>query len=242
MRAAVMHAVHEPLKVDDVSVDDPQEGEGVVRLAASGVCRSDLHALEGESPVVHPPMILGHEGAGVVEAVGAGVVDVTPGDHVVIALFGPCGHCANCTTGQMQRCLSTRTSAFGLMPDGSTRMHIGDVDIRPFGGAGTLAELSVVPQTRIVKIPDDVPLASAALTGCGVTTGIGAVFNIAKVEPGSTVAVIGCGGVGLNVIQGSSIAGAARIVALDTMASKLDMASDFGATDCVVVDDDPVAA
>src|SRR3982750_1344986 len=119
MRAAVMHAVHEPLKVDEVSVDDPRAGEVVVRLAASGVCRSDLHALEGESPVVHPPMILGHEGAGVVEAVGPGVSDIAAGDHVVIALFGPCGHCQNCTTGQMQRCMSTRTSAFGLMPDGS---------------------------------------------------------------------------------------------------------------------------
>ena len=228
MQAAVMHAVHEPLKVEAVTVDDPQAGEVVVRLAASGVCRSDLHALEGESPVVHPPMILGHEGAGVVEVVGPGVLGIAPGDHVVIALFGPCGHCENCSIGQMQRCMSTRTSAFGMMPDGTTRMHIGDMDIRPFVGAGTLAELSVVPQTRIVKIPDDVPLASAALTGCGVTTGIGAVFNIAKVEPGSTVAVIGCGGVGLNVIQGSAIAGAARVVAVDTMASKLDLASDFG--------------
>ena len=130
----------------------------------------------------------------------------------------------------------------GLMPDGTTRLHMGGTRIRPFVGAGTLAERSVVPESMIVKIPDDVPLASAALTGCGVTTGIGAVFNIAQVQPGSTVAVIGCGGVGLNVIQGSAIAGAARVIAVDTMASKLDLAADFGATDAVLVDDDPVAA
>jgi Zn-dependent alcohol dehydrogenase len=128
------------------------------------------------------------------------------------------------------------------MPDGSTRLSMGDTQIRPFVCAGTLAEFSVVPESMIVKIPDDVPLASAALTGCGVTTGVGAVFNIAEVEPGSTVAVIGCGGVGLNVIQASAVSGAARIVALDTMASKLDLASNFGATDCLVVDDDPVGA
>jgi Zn-dependent alcohol dehydrogenase len=242
MRAAVLHAINEPLKVDDVTVDDPKSGEVVVKLAASGVCRSDLHAMEGESPVVHPPMVLGHEGAGVIEAVGPGVTNLAPGDHVVIALYGPCGKCEMCRIGRLQRCVSTRTSAFGLMPDGTTRLHMGDTRVRPFVCAGTLAELSVVPESMIVKIPDDVPLESAALTGCGVTTGIGAVFNIAEVEPGTTVAVLGCGGVGLNVIQAAAVSGAARIIALDTMPSKLDMASDFGATDCLVVDDDPVAA
>jgi Zn-dependent alcohol dehydrogenase len=242
MRAAVLHELHQPLSVDEVAFDEPHAGEVLVRVHASGVCRSDLHAMEGESPVVHPPMILGHEGAGVVEAVGAGVTGVAPGHHVVIALYGPCGSCEMCRIGRIQRCTSTRTSAFGLLPDGGVRLRIGDTPIRPFVGAGSLAEYAVVRESMVVKIPDDVPLASAALTGCGVTTGIGAVFNIAEVHPGATVAVIGCGGVGLNVVQGAAIAGAARVIAVDTMAAKLDLAADFGATDCVVADGDSVEA
>ncbi len=244
MRAAVLHEFNLPLPVEEVTVAEPGPGEVLVRLAASGVCRSDLHALEGDSPVVHPPMVLGHEGAGIVEAVGPAVTAVAPGDHVVIALYGPCGRCLNCRRGQLTRCDGpARQSTFGLMADGTSRLRQGDVPVRPFVGSGSLAEYSVVAEPMVVKIPGDVPLEAAALTGCGVTTGIGAALNTARVEPGSTVAVVGCGGVGLNVIQGARIAGASRIVAVDTLPRKLDLAADLGATDGVLAGDaDPVEA
>jgi S-(hydroxymethyl)glutathione dehydrogenase/alcohol dehydrogenase len=244
MRAAVLHEFNQPLRIEEVTIADPGPGEVLVRLHASGVCRSDLHALEGDSPVVHPPMVLGHEGAGVVAAVGAGVTSVAPGDHVVIGLYGPCGRCNACRSGQLTRCNGpARQSTFGLMADGTSRLRQGDVEVRPFVGAGSLAEYSVVAEPMVVSIADDVSLEAAALTGCGVTTGIGAALNTARVEPGSTVAVIGCGGVGLNVIQGSRLAGASRIVALDMVASKLDLAADLGATDGVLVgQSDPVEA
>lgn len=234
MAAAVLHHEHEALVVQEVEVIEPLAGEVLVKVAASGVCRSDLSVVEGHSPVAHLPMVLGHEGAGIVAAVGPGVTSVVPGDHVVIALYGPCGRCQQCRTGRPTRCDGpARQSTFGLMADGTTRLRLGGEPIRPFVGAGTMAEYSVVAEPMVVRIPSDVPLAAAALTGCGVTTGVGAVFNVARVEPGDTVAVVGCGGVGLNVVQAARVAGAARIVAIDTVPSKLDLAADFGATDCV---------
>lgn len=246
MRAAVLHQYHQPLVVTDVDVDDPGPGEVVVRLAASGVCRSDLHVQEGRSIVANLPMVLGHEGAGVVEALGQGVTTVAAGDHVVIALYGPCGVCGDCRAGSVADCWSETRSKnmMGLMPDGSTRLHLDGVDVAPMVGAGTLAEYAVVREAQVVRIPPDVPLDLACLTGCGVTTGVGAVLNIARVEPGATVAVFGCGGVGLNVVQGARIAGAARIVAVDTQQSKLDLAATLGATDGVLVGggQDPVGA
>jgi S-(hydroxymethyl)glutathione dehydrogenase/alcohol dehydrogenase len=240
MRATVLHEIHTPPVVEDVDVEAPHAGEVLVRLAASGVCRSDLHAIEGASPVSIPPMVLGHEGAGVVEAVGPGVTSVAPGDSVVIALYGPCGGCAECRSGDVARCWSeTRThNMYGRMPDGTTRLSLRGRPIVPMVGAGSLAEQSVVREAQIVRIEPEVPLDLACLAGCGVTTGIGAVFNTADVRPGTTVAVIGCGGVGLNVIQGARIAGARRILALDTQAAKLDLASDLGATDLVRVEPD----
>lgn len=235
MRAAVCRAAGEPLVVEELEVDEPHAGEVLVRLAASGVCRSDLSVVEGHSPITHLPMVLGHEGAGVVEAVGPDVTSVVPGDHVVIALYGPCGRCGPCRQGRLIRCNGpARQSTFGLMADGTTRLSKDGAPVRPFVGAGTMAELSVVAEPMVVRIPGDVPLASAALTGCGVTTGIGAVLNVARVSAGETVAVLGCGGVGLNVVQGARVAGAARIVAVDTDPSKLDLAAAMGATDCVV--------
>jgi S-(hydroxymethyl)glutathione dehydrogenase/alcohol dehydrogenase len=237
MRAAVMHENHKPLVVEDVDVESPRAGEVLVRLAASGVCRSDLHALEGASPVSQPPLVLGHEGAGVVEELGPGVKGLAKGDHVVIALYGPCGSCNECRAGDITNCWSeTRTqNMYGRMPDGSTRLRVGGQEIAPMCGSGSLAEQSVVREAQLVKIDPDIPLDLACLAGCGVTTGIGAALNIAAVRPGSSVAVIGCGGVGLNVIQGSRIAGAARIVACDTQRAKLDLASDLGATDCLEI-------
>lgn len=237
MRAAVLSRVHEPLTVEDVDVEAPRRGEVLVRVKASGVCRSDLHALEGESPVSQPPMVLGHEGAGIVEEVGPEVTGVSVGDPVVIALYGPCGTCGECRAGDITNCWSeTRTqNMYGRMPDGSTRLSLRGEPIAPMCGSGSLAELSVVREAQLVKIDPEIPLDLACLAGCGVTTGIGAALNIAQVRPGSSVAVIGCGGVGLNVVQGARIAGAARILACDIQQTKLDLASDLGATDCALV-------
>lgn len=238
MRAAVMHKVHAPIALEDLDVESPQAGEVRVRLAASGVCRSDLHVLEGESPVARPPMVLGHEGAGVVVEVGPGVTGLGVGDPVVIALYGPCGTCGDCRAGDIPNCWSeTRThNMYGRMPDGTTRLSLRGEPVAPMVGSGSLAEESVVREAQLVKIDRDIPLDLACLAGCGVTTGIGAVLNTAKVAPGATVAVIGCGGVGLNVVQGARIAGAARIIACDTQRAKLDLASDLGATDLLEVE------
>jgi S-(hydroxymethyl)glutathione dehydrogenase/alcohol dehydrogenase len=238
MRAAVMHEFKQPLAIENVDVASPQVGEVVVRVAASGVCRSDLHALDGRSTVAETPMILGHEGAGVVEALGEGVRGVAVGDHVVIALYGPCGECNECRAGEIPRCWSeTRTqNMYGRMPDGTTRLSLGGKPVTPMVGAGSLAEQAVVREAQLVKIDPEIPLDLACLSGCGVTTGVGAALNVARVQPGASVAVIGCGGVGLNVIQGARIAGATRIIACDTQTAKLDLASDLGATDCVLVE------
>lgn len=232
MRAAVLHAFEEPLAVEEVAVDAPQAGEVLVRLAASGVCRSDLHVVNGQSPVARLPMVLGHEGAGTVAELGAGVSGLAVGDPVVIALYGPCGRCADCRAARPERCASEtrRNNMFGLMPDGRTRLSQHGRPVHPMVGAGTLAEYSLVRDAQTVAIPRELPLELACLLGCGVTTGVGAVLNVARVAAGSSVAVIGCGGVGLCVVQAARIAGASRIVAVDTQASKLDLASDLGAT------------
>ncbi len=237
MRAAVMHEPKKPLVIEDLDVESPKPGEVAVRVAASGVCRSDFHALAGESTISNPPMVLGHEGAGIVEELGEGVRGVAVGDSVVIALYGPCGECAECRSGDLTRCWSeTRThNMYGRMADGTTRLSLNGKPVTPMVGSGSLAEISVVREAQLVKIDPEIPLDLACLAGCGVTTGVGAALNVAQVRPGSTVAVIGCGGVGLNVIQGAKIAGAARIIACDTQTTKLDLASDLGATDCLHV-------
>jgi S-(hydroxymethyl)glutathione dehydrogenase/alcohol dehydrogenase len=238
MRAAVLHEFHKPLVVEQVEVDEPRAGEVLVRIAASGVCRSDLHVAEDRSPVARLPMVLGHEGAGVVEQTGAGVSAVRRGDPVVIALYGPCGTCEDCRAGDIPRCASSarQNGVFGLMADGSTRLHLRGQPVHPMVGSGSLAEYALVRESQLVRIDPDIPLACACLAGCGVTTGLGAALNTAQVQPGSSVAVIGCGGVGLNVVQGARIAGAARIIAVDPQRSKLDLAADLGATDFVRVE------
>jgi S-(hydroxymethyl)glutathione dehydrogenase / alcohol dehydrogenase len=227
--------------LEQIEVEHPHSGEVLVRIAATGVCGSDLHVLHGTSPVAVLPLVLGHEGAGVVEEVGEGVTDVTPGDHVVLALYGPCGRCRFCRSGRFPLCDgTTRVSAIsGLMEDGSTRVRAPDgMPVRPFVGLGTMAGYAVVRESQVVKIDPAIPLDLICLAGCGVTTGLGAVFNIAHVSPGDSVAVVGCGGVGLNVIQGARIAGATTIVALDTNPRKLDLAARLGATHTA----DPTAA
>ncbi len=243
MRAAIVHRTHETPRIEEVAVAAPRAGEVLVKIAASGICGSDLHVIHGRSNAArNMPLILGHEGAGVVEEVGPGVTDLKVGDSVVIAMFGPCGHCDYCGAGKQQHCNGPeRRSAFGEMADGSTRLSQSDAPVYPFVGVGSLAEYAVVRRAMVVKVPQGLPLDRLCVSACAVTTGLGAVFNVAQVAAGGTVAVIGCGGVGLNVIQGARIAGASRIVAIDTNPKKLDMAANFGATDCLSPDADPRA-
>lgn len=241
MQAAVCHEAEKPLVVRDVELEGPREGEVLVSVAASGVCRSDLHVQNGRSVVANFPMVLGHEGSGVVEAVGAGVTRVAPGDPVVIALYAACGRCRSCLSGTPARCDgATRRTTFGEMPDGSTRLSLNGAPLHPMVGIGSFAEQVTVLETMVVPVRRDVSLESLCLLGCGVITGVGAVFNTAQVPPGASVAVIGCGGVGLNVVQGARIAGAAEIVAIDNNPSKLELAKTFGATRTVLSTGDEV--
>ena len=242
MKAAVYYEQNAPLKVEDVQIDKPQSGEVLVKIAASGVCHSDLSVMNGSIPFPPPPAVLGHEGAGIVEEVGSAVTGVQPGDHVILSWRPSCGRCNYCVTGRPQLC---QTAGMELMTggllDGTSRMHKGGTDIHHFTGVSSFAEYAVVPETGIVKIRSDVPLEAAALVGCGVMTGVGAAINTAKVEPGTSAVVIGCGGVGLNTIQGAALAGAEKIIAVDLNPNKLELATQFGATHCVNPNDgDPV--
>jgi S-(hydroxymethyl)glutathione dehydrogenase/alcohol dehydrogenase len=239
MRAAVLREFGAPMEIADVEVEDPRAGEVLVKVAASGVCGSDVKAMDGKSPVVRElPYILGHESAGVVAATGAGVTSVKPGDHVIIAMNGPCGRCRNCARGRAHLCSGrARLSAvMGLMGDGTTRLSIDGAAARPMIGIGSFAEYAVVGEATCVKVSKEAPLDLLALTACAVVTGVGAVLNTAGVEPGSSVLVVGCGGVGLNVIQGAVLAGATTIIAADMVDAKLKTAEEFGATHTVLAD------
>jgi S-(hydroxymethyl)glutathione dehydrogenase / alcohol dehydrogenase len=242
MRAAVFYEYNAPLRIDDITLDKPKRGEVLVKVAASGVCHSDLSVMNGTLPFPPPPAVLGHEGAGMVQEIGDGVTAVQPGDHVILSWRPSCGRCSYCVTGRPQLCQTIGMALLqGYLPDGTTRFHKGDTEIRIFTGVGSFAEYTVVPEAGVVKIRKDVPLDAAALVGCGVMTGVGAAINTAKVEAGSSVAVIGCGGVGLNVIQGAVLAGAEKIIAIDLNPNKLELAKQFGATHCVnPTDGDPV--
>lgn len=233
MKAAVLYGVNTPLVVEEVELQQPQAGEVLVKLAASGVCHSDLHVIIGD--LKRPlPMILGHEGAGVVEEVGPGVKSVRPGDHVVIAWVASCGECAYCIEGKPHLCTTSAKHRFeGTMPDGTKRLSKDGQNISHFLGVSSFAQYAVVAESAAILIRKDVPLDKASLVGCGVLTGVGAAINTAKVRPGSTVAVIGTGGVGLNVIQGCQLAGAEKIIAVDLLDNKLEMAKIFGATHTV---------
>jgi S-(hydroxymethyl)glutathione dehydrogenase/alcohol dehydrogenase len=230
MRAALLREIPGKLEIDEVEVGSPGPHEVLLRTVAAGLCHSDLHFMEGKYP--YPtPALLGHESAGVVEAVGDQVSYVQPGDHVITCLSVYCGNCEPCLTGHLSLCLgkdATRRS-----PGEPPRLTHGGAEVHPLLDMGSFAERMLVHEHGLVKIREDMPLDRAALIGCGVTTGVGAVFNTAKVEPGSTVAVIGCGGVGLNCIQGAAIAGAGRVIAVDMLESKLELARQFGATHTV---------
>src|SRR4051812_24906913 len=234
MRAAVLSEVPGKLEIDEVQIDNPGPREVLIRTAAAGLCHSDLHFMEGKYPCPLPA-VLGHEAAGVVEKVGDQVSYVKPGDHVITCLSVYCGNCEFCLTGHLSLCADKQAVQRPL--DGPQRLSRNGGSMIQFFELSSFAEMMLVHEHAIVKIRDDMPLDRAALIGCGVTTGVGAVFNTAKVEPGSTVAVIGCGGIGLNCIQAAKIAGAGRVIAVDRIAEKLELAKTFGATDVVDASD-----
>ena len=227
MKAAVMREIGQPMGIEQVSISKPQGREVLVRLKAVGVCHSDLHVLTGDSP--HPlPAILGHEAAGVVEQVGPEVHHVKPGDHVIVCLTFHCGHCEHCLGGHTHRCYTPEAMRGADEPP---RLYNATERFEPFMRMGAFAEQILVHDSGVVPIRRDMPFDRACLIGCGVTTGFGAAVNKAAIRPGETVAVIGCGGVGLAAINGAAVAGAGRIIAIDTVASKLELARAFGATD-----------
>ena len=241
-KAAVCVGLNEPLEIQDLDLEAPHAGEVRVRMGASGVCHSDLSIQNGTLMGAFP-MVLGHEGAGVIEELGEGVTGLEVGDHVVVSWVPQCGECFFCKKGQGFLCEAGQMAMVtGGLLDGTTRFSRDGEPITQMACSGTFSEQAVIPAIGAVKIPTDVPLEIAALIGCGVLTGVGAALNTADIRRGDTVAVIGCGGVGLNVIQGAKIAGADEIIAIDMFANKLDMAKQFGATDVVNAGDgDPVS-
>ena len=238
-KAALCREHNKPVVVEEIAVGAPKRGEVTVKLGACGVCHSDLSAITG-TIALPLPLVLGHEGAGVVEQVGEGVADLAPGDHVIFSFIYMCGKCRYCVAGRPVLCLE-QGKALTTPLEGTPRTHDAKgAPLNIFSGCGSMAEYATVSAENLIKIDPKVPLEVAALVGCGVTTGVGAVFNTAKVAPGSSVAVFGCGGVGLSVIQGAVVAGARRIIAIDTLEPKLQMAKKFGATDTILFKDDPV--
>ena len=232
-RGAVLFEPGEPLQICDVEVAPPRAGEVLVRMAAAGVCHTDLHVMQGKftAPL---PAVLGHEGSGIVAEVGAGVTSLRAGDPVVPLWRLSCGRCEYCRRGRPALCPEgTRVRNTGRLPDGTSRLSVGGKEVKHYAGVSTFCEYSVVPEAALLRLEQDVPLDRAALLGCAVVTGIGAVTHAARVEPGDTVAVFGAGGVGLNVIQAAASAGAATLVAVDVHASKLDLARGFGATHAI---------
>jgi S-(hydroxymethyl)glutathione dehydrogenase / alcohol dehydrogenase len=243
VRAAVLRAVNEPLSVEEVELADPGAGEVLIRLHASGVCHSDWNVVSGAT--ANPfPVVLGHEGAGIVETVGGGVSAVAEGDHIVLSWLPACGRCFFCAQGRPSLCEHAMEGMFeGTLPSGALRLSQNGDALYHYSFLSTFAERCIVPEECCVRIRPDAPLDVAALVGCAVMTGVGAVINRARVEPGSAVAVFGAGGVGLSVVLGARLAGAGTIVAVDPVELKRKLAGDLGATHAVdPTGDDPAAA
>nr|WP_198291544.1 S-(hydroxymethyl)glutathione dehydrogenase/class III alcohol dehydrogenase [Thauera sp. 63] len=233
-RAAVAFGPNQPLQIVEVDVEPPKKGEVLVRIVATGVCHTDAFTLSGDDPEGIFPSILGHEGGGIVEAVGEGVTSLAVGDHVIPLYTAECRECKFCKSGKTNLCQAVRaTQGKGLMPDGTTRFSYQGQPIYHYMGTSTFSEYTVVPEISLAKIDKDAPLDKVCLLGCGVTTGIGAVLNTAKVEEGASVAVFGLGGIGLAAIIGAKMAKAGRIIAVDINPAKFDIARKLGATDFV---------
>ncbi len=234
VKAAVAWGPNQPLSIEEVDLEGPRAGEVLVRIVASGVCHTDAYTLSGVDPEGIFPVILGHEGAGIVEEVGEGVTSLKKGDHVIPLYTPECRECKFCKSGKTNLCQKIRlTQGKGLMPDGTTRFSKDGKPIFHYMGTSTFAEYTVVAEISLAKIDPKAPLDKVCLLGCGVTTGIGAVLNTAKVEKGANVAVFGMGGIGLSVIQGAKMAGAGKIIAIDINDAKFEMAQSFGATDFI---------
>jgi S-(hydroxymethyl)glutathione dehydrogenase/alcohol dehydrogenase len=230
-RAAVAHEAGKPLAIESVDIEGPKSGEVLVEIKATGVCHTDAFTLTGEDPEGLFPAILGHEGAGVVVETGPAVVGLKPGDHVIPLYVPECRQCEYCTSGRTNLCQAVReTQGKGLMPDGSSRFKLGKQNLFHYMGTSTFSNYTVVPEIALAKIREDAPFDKVCYIGCGVSTGIGAVINTAKVEPGSNVVVFGLGGIGLNVIQGARMVGANTIVGVDTNPDKAPLAEKFGMT------------
>lgn len=242
IKAALLTAANTPYTIETLTIQDPKPGEVLVKIKACGVCHSDHHLMTGTTQ--HPmPVICGHEGAGVVEAVGAGVTRVQQGDHVTLSWTPDCGACFYCRRGQPNLCETfTEPIWAGTMLDGTTRLHQADEAVYVYCGLGTFAEYICVPQQSCVPIRPEIPLKVAALVGCAVATGVGAAMYTADVRPGERVVVLGCGGVGLNIIQGAALCGAATIIAVDLNETKMQLAKQFGATHTLLSDDHTLEA
>ncbi|WP_346837456.1 S-(hydroxymethyl)glutathione dehydrogenase/class III alcohol dehydrogenase [Microbulbifer sp. SAOS-129_SWC] len=233
-KAAVAWKAGAPLSIEEVEVMPPQKGEVRIRLLATGVCHTDAFTLSGDDPEGNFPAILGHEGGGIVESVGEGVTSVAVGDHVIPLYTPECGECKFCKSGKTNLCQKIReTQGKGLMPDGTTRFSVNGEPIYHYMGTSTFSEYTVLPEISVAKVNKEAPLEEICLLGCGVTTGMGAVANTAKVEPGATVAVFGLGGIGLATVIGARLAKAGRIIAIDINESKFELAKKLGATDCI---------
>ena len=234
MKAAVCWKPETPLEIAEVELDGPRAGECLVRLVATGVCHTDAYTMSGRDPSGLFPAVLGHEGGGVVEEIGPGVTSLRPGDHVIPLYIPECRSCKFCLSGKTNLCGALLpTQGRGLMPDGTSRLSHRGRTLHHYMGTSTFAEYTVVPEIALAKVRADAPLDKVCLLGCGITTGIGAVLNTARVHAGASVAVFGLGGIGLSVIQGAVMSGAARIIAIDVNPRKFEMARQLGATDCL---------
>ena len=233
-RAAVAFEAGKPLQIVDIDVEPPRKGEVMIRITHTGVCHTDAFTLSGSDPEGLFPSVLGHEGAGVVVEVGEGVTSVAKGDHVIPLYAAECGTCLFCTSGKTNLCIAVRsTQGKGVMPDGTSRFSYQGKPLFHYMGCSTFSEYTVVAEVSVAKINPKANAEQVCLFGCGVTTGLGAVKNTAKVQPGDSVAVFGLGGIGLAVVQGAKQAGAGRIIAIDTNPAKFTLAREFGATDCI---------
>lgn len=239
-RAAVAWEAGKPLQIEEIDLQGPKAGEVLVQMKATGVCHTDAFTLSGADPEGLFPCILGHEGGAVVVDVGQGVRSVAPGDHVIPLYVPECGACEFCTSGKTNLCQAVRaTQGRGLMPDETSRFSKGGTILYHYMGTSTFSEYSVVNEISVAKINPEAPLDKVCLLGCGITTGIGAVLNTARVTPGSSVAVFGLGGIGLSVIQGAVMAKAGRIIGIDINPAKFELAKQLGATDCINPKDTP---
>jgi S-(hydroxymethyl)glutathione dehydrogenase/alcohol dehydrogenase len=233
-KAAIAWGPNQPLSIEEVDVMLPRAGEVLVRIVATGVCHTDAFTLSGEDPEGIFPTILGHEGGGIVEQIGEGVTSVAVGDHVIPLYTPECGECKFCLSGKTNLCQKIReTQGKGLMPDGTTRFYKDGEPIYHYMGCSTFSEFTVLPEISLAKVNKEAPLEEVCLLGCGVTTGMGAVMNTAKVQAGDTVAIFGLGGIGLSAVIGAAMAKASRIIAIDINESKFDLAKQLGATDCI---------